>query len=329
VGIGAHRGADAWVHAVSEAARWERLSESGSRRSLEVARWIVRRLGRRMGVGAAALAGTYFMLRRGASRRASRRYLERVAAMPAGRAALGTVRPGPTKVLRHFYEISLSVLDRIVVWGGALDAMELTHDGSEEVFALADAGHGALILGAHIGNLDMLGFVARRHDLLVNVVAYYGNAERINAFLKSLGNEQVRVLERDPDSAQTALRIRACLERGEFVVVMADRVAPGGAERSELVRFLGDPARFPLTPFLLAATLGFPVSLSLCVRTGDARYAAVMRPIAASPQRTPRRERDQRARELLARYVSLLEEVCLRYPLQWFNFFDFWEDETP
>ncbi len=314
---------------MSQAARWEHLSEAGSRTSLEVARWIVRRLGRRVGVVAAAIAGAYFMVRRGASRRASRRYLERIAATEVGRASLAREHPGPTTVLRHFYEISLSVLDRIVIWSGALDAMEWTYDGAEEVLALADSGRGALILGAHVGNLDMLGFVARRHDLVVNVVAYFGNAERINAFLQSLGNEQLRLIERDPDSAQTALAVRACLARGEFVVVMADRVAPGGSERSETVRFLGDPARFPLGPFLLAATLGFPVYLSLCVRTGDARYRAVMRPIAADPQRVERRERDPRARELLARYVAQLEDVCQRYPFQWFNFFDFWEEESP
>ncbi len=313
---------------MSQAARWEHLSEAGSRTSLEVARWIVRRLGRRIGVVAAAIAGTYFMIRRGSARRASQRYLTRVAATPVGRTALGSDRPGLTMVLRHFYEISLSVFDRMVIWGGALDAMELTYDGAEDIFALADSGRGALILGAHIGNLDMLGFVARRHGLIVNVVAYFDNAERINAFLQSLGNEQLRVIELDPDSAQTALKVRACLERGEFVVVMADRVAPGGAERSETARFLGDSARFPLGPFLLAATLGFPVYLSLCVRTGDALYTAVMRPIAAKPERVPRRERDRRARELLARYVSLIEEICQRYPFQWFNFFDFWEDES-
>ncbi|MCL4685735.1 hypothetical protein KJ059_13415 [Myxococcota bacterium] len=312
---------------MSQSARWEQLSEAGSRTSLEIARWIVQSLGRRVGVVVAAAAATYFMLRRGSGRRASRRYLERVAAVPEGRKALGREQPGVTSVWRHFFEISLSVLDRIVVWSGALDAMELTHDGSEEIFALADAGRGALILGAHIGNLDMLGFVARQHDLVVNVVAYYHNAERINAFLQSLGNEQVRVLERDPDSIQTALRVRACLERGEFVVVLADRVAPGGAERTEAVPFLGDPARFPFGPFLLAATLGYPVYLSLCVCTGNARYTAVMRPIAAEPKRTPRAERDRRAHELLTRYVALLEEVCVRYPFQWFNFFDFWEDE--
>lgn len=313
---------------MSQAVRWEHLSEAGSRTSLEIARWIVLRLGRRIGAGAAAIAGSYFMLRRRSARRASRRYLERVAATPAGRAALGRARPGVVSVLRHFHEISLSVLDRMVIWSGALDSMELTHDGSEEIFALADAGQGALILGAHIGNLDMLGFVARQHDLIVNVVAYYGNAERINAFLKSLGNEQVRVLDRDPDALQTALRVRGCLERGEFVVVMADRVAPGGVERTEAARFLGESARFPLGPFLLAATLGYPVYLSLCVRTGDARYTAVMRPIAAEPKRAPRAERDRRARELLTRYVALLEEICLRYPFQWFNFFDFWEEEA-
>ena len=42
-----------------------------------------------------------------------------------------------------------------------------------------------------------------------------------------------------------------------------------------------------------------------------------------------RRERDKRARELLERYVGMLELQCQRSPFEWFNFFRFWQDEPP
>ena len=73
--------------------------------------------------------------------------------------------------------------------------------------------------------------------------------------------------------------------------------------------------------------LDYPVYLSVCVRTGPARYTSITRPLAEAG-RPPRSERDKYATELLARYVSILEELCLRYPLQWFNFYDFWQEDS-
>ena len=311
---------------MSDAARWQQMAEVGSPWTLAVMRWILRHLGRRATLGIAALAAAFFALRGREARRASRRYLERVAATPEGRAALGTARPGLRSVLRHFHEFSLVLYDRMLVWSGALDRMQLEHDGSGGLFELAQKGEGALLLGAHLGSLDMMGLIARRYDLKVNVVAFQRNAERINAFLQSLGGENVRVIQLDPASVQAAFEVRACILRGEFVAMMADRVTPGAAAQTAPASFLGREALFPLGPFRLAGVLGCPVYLAFCLRSGDARYTTVMRPLAAA-ERVRRQDRDEWVRRLLERYVARIEETCRRHPFQWFNFFDFWGEE--
>jgi len=315
---------------VSDRSRWVQVAEAGTLRALRFGGWVHRRFGRGPSTVVLALAAAYYAARSGERRRASRRYLERLAATPEGRRVLGRNR-GMVGVLRHFYEFAVNLYDRMVVWGGALDTLELEHDGSGEIFALAESGQGVLLLGAHIGSLDMLGFIARRYDLVVNVVAYYENAERINAFFESQGPEQVRLIHLDPASVQAAFAIRACLARGEIVVILADRPPPEGVRAGRVriarVGFLGQPARFPMGPFLLAGVLECPVHLALCVRSGRARYTTLMRPIAPA-RRVPKGEREKHAREILARYVTLLELACQRYPLQWFNFYDFWEEDA-
>jgi len=312
---------------MSESARWDRMSEAGSPWTLVAMRWILRHLGRRPTLVIAALSGAFFALRRGGARRASLRYLTRVAATAEGRAALGGAKPGLRAVMRHFHEFSLVVYDRMVAWSGALDVMDFDHDGSDRVFTLARRGEGALLLGAHVGSLDMMGFIARRYDIKVNVVAFHRNAARINAFFESLGARNVRMIELDPGSVTAAFEVRSCIERGEFVAMMADRAIDHAAARSASVDFLGCPARFPLGPFLLAGVLGCPVYLALCLRTGDARYTTVMRPLAAA-ERVRRSEREAWARALLGRYVARIEDTCRRHPYQWFNFFDFWREEA-
>jgi predicted LPLAT superfamily acyltransferase len=39
----------------------------------------------------------------------------------------------------------------------------------------------------------------------------------------------------------------------------------------------------------------------------------------------PRREREQAIAHHAARYAARLEYFCRKAPLQWFNFFDFWQ----
>jgi predicted LPLAT superfamily acyltransferase len=312
---------------VSAPARWEQLTEIGTARGLRLGAWVHRHLGRGPVQAGLRPAMAYYSLRNRAGRRASQRYLARVAAIPAGRAHLPR-DPDSLLVMRHFYEIAVQVYDRMLAWSGAIDAIDLSHDGTERVLELSRERQGALLLGAHLGSLELLGFLARRYDLRFNVVTYYDNAERINAFLESHGKSQVRLIRLDPSSVRAAFDIRASLERGEFVVMLADRLPPGPRVRSAHASFLGGAARFPLSPFLLATVLGYPVYLAVCVRTGEARYTSITRPLAPG-QRPPRGEREKVARELLARYASNLEEICLRYPLQWFNFYDFWEEEAP
>jgi predicted LPLAT superfamily acyltransferase len=173
----------------------------------------------------------------------------------------------------------------------------------------------------------MLWLISKRYQLPVNVVAYFGNAATVNAFLETLDPERsIRVIDLDPGSVKAAFEIRACLERGELVVILADRVAPGRSGREAQACFFGRPAPFPLAPFLLATTLGCPVVFTLCLRTGDASYRTVLRPLSDGV-RVPKAEREKAARQMLERYVGLLEQWCRAYPWQWFNFYDFWSGE--
>jgi predicted LPLAT superfamily acyltransferase len=304
--------------------RWAGIAELGSVWALRFAARLHRIAGRSLGLLLIWPAVVYYYLRDGRARRASHRYLERVRAAQETRRALQT-EASPRSTLRHMHEFALHLYDRFLVWGGALDRMEVQHTGSGKIFDLMREGRGALLLGAHFGSIDMLWFLSRRHRLVVNVVVFFANAQRINSFLESLNPEaKVRVIDIDPGSVRAAFEIRACIQRGEIVVVLADRMAPGKTARVAETNFLGHPAQFPLAPFQLAGMLGCPVLLALCVRRGDARYETVLHPLA-EPERVPRGERDKCARELLEKYVALLESYCLELPLQWFNFYDFWE----
>jgi len=298
---------------VSDAPAWQQIAEVGSLGAMRAMGALYRTFGRRFSVLVLYPVAAYYFLRHRYIRNASREYLRALAA-PAGTG----------DVFRHIFEFAVQLFDRMVSWGDSFDRMEMEKSRSVALLELARSGRGGILVGAHLGSFDLLRLVADRYAVRVNVLMYTAHADRINAFFARLDpRSRVRVLPIDPDSVQTAFAVRRCVEQGEFVGILADRVPPGGRARTERVRFLGRDAAFPIAPFELAALLGCPLLLCLCLRTGDARYQAIAHTLYEGG-RLPPGARAGRARELLEAYVRELEAGCRRAPTQWFNFYPFW-----
>jgi predicted LPLAT superfamily acyltransferase len=307
---------------MSAARRWD-VAERGSLAALRLMARLYRLFGRRISLALLYPIAAYFFLRE-RSRSVSRRYLARVWAHPEGRKHLARP-PGFFAPFWHYHEFAVQIFDRMVLWGGGLAQLRMDHAGSEHLFALQRARRGALLLGAHLGSYDMPRQLAGSYGLVLNAVMFTAHAERINRFFEQLDpTSRVRVLSLQPGSLRTAFEVRACLDRGELVGILADRVPVGSGETPVLLPFLGREMAFPLSPFRLACMLGCPVLLSLCVRKGDAHYETVVRPIGGGAK-VARSEREKAAVELARAYVQGLEEACLRHPYQWFNFYDAWE----
>jgi predicted LPLAT superfamily acyltransferase len=298
---------------------WQQLAEVGSLGALRAMSWLYFRFGRAFSLTVLYPIAGYFFLRHAFIRAASRDYLETLAR------ASGTPRRVRRRdVFAHILEFAIQIFDRMVSWGDSFDRIRMEKSGSVALRDLARTGRGGILVGAHYGSFDLLRLVAHQSEVTVNVLMYTQHADRINEFFARLDpKSRVRVLPIDPDSVQTAFAVRRCVEQGEFVGILADRVPPGGRGRAERTLFLGRSAAFPTAPFELAALLGCPLLFCLCVRTGDAAYEAIAKPLHTAG-RVPPGQRAEKSRELLAAYVAELEAACRRAPDQWFNFFDFW-----
>jgi predicted LPLAT superfamily acyltransferase len=310
---------------MSEATRWSRMAERGSSLGMRITVWCYRVFGRPASLVLVHCIVTYFYLTGRGARRASLAYLRRVASVPAGRAALGRP-PGRWASFLHFRAFALSIFDRLVHWFGRESDFRYEVAGLEDLRALLRPDRGAIVVGAHLGSFDALRALADRDGRMVNVLMYTRHAPRINAVFRRLDPDvQFRVIQAEPNATDTVLRIRACVERGELVAILADRVEPNDRGRTERVQLLGGSVDLPAAPYLMAGLIGCPVFFMVAIRQGAGRYR-VTGEVLAERVEQGRDERDKHVRELVAAYAGRLEHHLLTAPYQWFNFYDYWKE---
>jgi predicted LPLAT superfamily acyltransferase len=297
---------------------WTSAAERGSRWGLRLLVWSFRHFGHGPMRLLLAPIATWYWLFAPSARRPSRAYLQRLHRVGGFGHA-----PRWLDTWQHIYSFAGAILDRFAFWAGAYQDFEIAIRGREHMQPLIEAGRGAVLVGAHLGSFDVLRVIARDFDVRVNVLMFSANARRINDTIQVLDpGSKARVIDLDPTSVHFAFEIRRSVERGEFVAVLADRVHPGG-RRVTHTTFLGDPAPFPQGPFLLATLLGLPVVLCLALKTGPRAYEIVLESLGGG-EPVPAQDREKRVQEQIEAYAARLEHHCARFPLQWFNFYDFW-----
>jgi predicted LPLAT superfamily acyltransferase len=190
---------------------------------------------------------------------------------------------------------------------------------------LREPGRGALFIGSHLGNLEILrAYADAEQGLAVNALVFSRGAPKLRRLAATVGPRAFdRMIEIDTLGPESVIRLQDKIRAGEHVAIAADRVSVRHKERSVHVPFLGRPAPFPEGPFILASLLACPVYLMFCVAEG-ARYRVYVEQFA-DPLVLPRGERHETLERVIAQYARRLEAHCLLAPTQWFNFFDFWE----
>ena len=296
---------------------WKARPEGGGLFALWVIRTIARRLGRRIARPLLWPITGYFLLKRGPERRASRAYLTRILGRPA------TLRHGA----RHVHTFASTILDRVFLLGGDLDRFDVTINGTESVHRLLDQGRGVLLFGSHLGSFDVLRVLATQHpDYVIRVVLDKGQSPALMKLLDALNPAiAASVIDATQDGPSVVMAMKQSLDEGALVAMLVDRARPD--EPALSAPFLGGAARFPTTPWLIAAALKVPVVLGFGLYRGGNRYDLCFEVFAPEGVDVPRGSRAQALALLIRRYASRLETMTRDAPYNWFNFYDFWADD--
>lgn len=263
----------------------------------------------------------YFYLTDARARQVSRSYLDRVARR---REKLGLPRAGRLSSFRHLLAFGHAVLDKGAMWAGSFPVERIEFADPSAFARFRSENRGSMFIGSHLGNLEVLrAFGESVQGMTVNALVFTRHSARFNRMLEAISPAAARnMMQVDSLGPESVAVLEDRLDRGEHVAIVADRTSTRHRERSVYVDFLGEPAPFPEGPFVLAHLLECPVYLLFCVKEHD-MYRIYLEPFA-HPLKLPRKEREAALRDAVQRYVGRLEHHCLHAPLQWFNFFDFW-----
>jgi predicted LPLAT superfamily acyltransferase len=267
----------------------------------------------------------YFCVMARGAREASKYYLGKVRERLR---ATQRAAPVPLTPFRHILEFGHAMLDKGAMWAGAFpaDAVEFDDPAAFERFR-SDA-RGALFIGSHLGNLEVLrAFGDVVQGLKVNALVFTRHSPKFNRVLANVSPRALdRTLQVDSLGPDIVANLAEKLRAGEHVAIVADRVSVHHKERSIRAPFFGRPAPFPEGPFILASLLECPVYLIYCLRIGR-KYRVFMEPFA-DPLELPRKGRREALEQAVVRYAERLEAHCLLAPTQWFNFFGFWDQAS-
>lgn len=263
------------------------------------------------------LISLYYFLRRGSERRASRDYLTR----------LFGCRASFWQVFKHIHYFATTLLDRIYLLAHGERDFDIEVTGLEQLQHYIAQGRGVLLVGSHQGSFEVLrALSARCPEVPLRVLLDKQKTPAITELLEALAPEVgAAVIDVSQGGAATTLAIAETCRAGGMVALLADR---GRAhETLRRVEFLGEPAPFPIGPWLLASTLQVPVLLCFGLYRGGRRYALSFE-LFMERVDLPRNSRHQVLDQILSRYAQRLEYYARQEPLNWFNFYDFWQQDT-
>ena len=212
-----------------------------------------------------------------------------------------------------------AVIDKFAMYAGKHFDIDL--EGYDHFLDLARQPEGFVQLSSHVGNYEIAGYSLVAETKRFNALVYSGEKQEVMDNRKKLfTHANINMILIKPDMSHL-FEINAALTNGETVSIPADRI--WGAHKYVSKTFLGKEAHLPIGPFQVVTSRGLDALAVNVMKTAAHRYKIYVTPLHYD-KTAPRK---QQIDELVEGYVKELERIIRLYPLQWYNYFDFWNQK--
>jgi predicted LPLAT superfamily acyltransferase len=218
-------------------------------------------------------------------------------------------------VFNSYYTFGQTIIDKIAIGAGLKSKFTYEHDGREILIKLLEEKKGGVLISAHMGNFEIAEHFFSEIDVnfQINLVTTDLEHSTIKNYLESITQKPSIKFILISEDLSHIFEINAALAKNELVCFTGDRYFEGVKSLSN--QLLGQEALFPAGPFLIASRLKVPVVFVYVMKEPNLHYHLYTREAKV-------KHRDETG--LLREYVESVEKMISEYPLQWFNYFDFW-----
>lgn len=219
-------------------------------------------------------------------------------------------------VYRVYFVFGQTIIDKVAISAGLREKFTYEFDGIETLKdALADE-RGGILISAHVGNFEIADkfFADIDVNFQINLVTAGQERTIIKEYIEQIsGGSSVKFITIKDDLSHV-FEINDALSSNELICFTGDRYFDGS--KTLEADFLGAPALFPAGPFHIASRLSVPVIFVYVMKEKNLHYHLYAR----RAEQVKRRD----VQSYLDAYTESVAHIVMQYPLQWFNFFDFW-----
>jgi len=257
----------------------------------------------------------YFLITSPRVRFSSRNYLKRV--------------PGQTgsvfDIAKHIHCFASTILDRVYFLTDQQNLFDIDINGSELIDQVLKQKTGCILLGTHLGSFEVLRCLAIIHEKLpLKIMMYQNHNAMITKVLERLNPEIAESVINLADD-QALLKMKENLDEGALIGILGDRVTEGS--RGVTCQLLCDDVFMPTGAITCASILQVPVILFFGIYRGGNRYSIYIEKLTDSVS-AARPNRDEIVTQYVQKYTDRIEVMIKRYPYNWFNFYDYWNDHS-
>lgn len=227
-------------------------------------------------------------------------------------------------IYKNYFIFGQVLLDKVFMLSGNKNAYTFDFEGEHHLRELAEGGTGGLLIGAHMGNWEVAGQLLERLNTRINIVMLDAEHERIKDMLDDVIDSSINVIPIKDDFSHL-FKITEAFQNKEIVAMHGDRFLPG--TNTVGIDFLGYQAQFPAGPLYLASKNKVPVSFVFTMKESSTHYHFYATEGEVFPYPARLKTRKEEIRNMVGAYVGQLEKILKKYPLQWFNYFPFWDEE--
>ena len=229
------------------------------------------------------------------------------------------------KTYQNHFLFGQMILDRFVFYSGRKNLFEVEIIDYKHFLRLANGEKGFIIAGSHVGNFEIGGYLINSDRKNFNALVYAGEtAEMQKNRSKILNSNNINLIPILSDMSHL-FAINAALQNGEIVSMPCDRNL--GSAKSIECDFLRGKADFPVGAFTLAASFDVEVLAVFVIKISTKKYKVYVKDLRQTDKRVETESnKKSHVSYLVKSYVTELENIVKQYPLQWFNFYEFWKD---